>query len=60
MSDNPQINEMVKSLREIAEKVRNMAAHEIVSVSEEWVLEKTGKKYGRTKNTHSVGHREYR
>ena len=44
MSDNPQINEMVKSLREIAEKVRNMAAHEIVSVSEEWVLEKTGKK----------------
>ncbi len=40
ISKNAQEVEFVKELREVETKVRNLAAHEIVSVTEEWIQAK--------------------
>lgn len=37
------LKKRVREMREIEEKVRNMAAHEIVSVTDEWIQDRTGK-----------------
>lgn len=41
--DNPQIKQSVQDIIAIESKVRNLAAHEIVSVTDEWFQSNTGK-----------------
>ena len=41
-SDNSKLNEVVENLRRVEEKLRNMAAHQIVSVDEEIIQTETG------------------
>lgn len=41
-SQNQHLTQLVEDLREVESKVRNLAAHEIVSITEQFVLEKTG------------------
>ena len=44
MSDDSVLKEKANDLIEVEQKVRNVAAHEIVSVTEEWILKRIGKR----------------
>ena len=44
MSDDSALKEKANDLIEVEQKVRNVAAHEIVSVTEEWILKRIGKR----------------
>ena len=41
-SDNPKLNKVVGDLRGVEERLRNMAAHQIISVDEEKIQKETG------------------
>lgn len=43
LSKNRTINEQIKSITDVEKNVRNVAAHEIVSVTDEWFKKNTGK-----------------
>ena len=44
-SDDAVLKEKVAEMIEVEQKVRNMAAHQIVSVTEQWFKENTGKTF---------------
>lgn len=41
-SDNQKLNEIVERLRHVEEKIRNMAAHQIISVDDAKIKSQTG------------------
>ena len=41
-SDNQKLNELVSNLRSVEEKIRNLAAHQIISVDEAKIKAETG------------------
>ena len=43
LSKDPRLVQALEEMREIEQKVRNIAAHEIVSVTDEWFIRNTGK-----------------
>ena len=41
-SEDNVLKQKIKEIMDIEQAIRNLAAHEIVSVTEEWIKEKTG------------------